>query len=88
MERVGCGGSASGTGTAGRRARGGGGTGGSTGGRRGPHPAGHRRRPDATLAELKARLDLAVSLATLWRAIARLGLTLKVGPRGRAGPPG
>jgi transposase len=34
-------------------------------------------RPDATLAELKARLALAVSLATLWRAVARLGLTLK-----------
>jgi len=34
-------------------------------------------RPDDTLAELKARLALAVSLATLWRAVARLGLTLK-----------
>jgi transposase len=33
--------------------------------------------PDATLAELKARLGLAVSLATLWRAVRGLGLTVK-----------
>jgi transposase len=39
--------------------------------------------PDATLAELKARLGLAVHLATLWRAVARLGLTLKKSRSGR-----
>src|SRR5262245_47610139 len=36
-----------------------------------------RDRPDATLRELKERLGLAMRLATLWRAIAVLGLTLK-----------
>src|SRR5579871_1792341 len=41
-----------------------------------------RDDPDATLAELKTRLGLAVSLATLWRAIARLGLGLKKSPSG------
>lgn len=70
------------------------------GGETGPRRRGHRRQalaadadrlraavaadPDATLAELKARLGLAVSLATLWRAIARLGLTLKKSRLGRA----
>jgi transposase len=33
--------------------------------------------PDATLAELKARLGLAVVLSTLWRAVAALGLAVK-----------
>jgi transposase len=33
--------------------------------------------PDATLAELRQRLALAVALSTLWRALAALGLTLK-----------
>jgi len=33
--------------------------------------------PDATLAELRQRLALAVALSTLWRAVAALGLTLK-----------
>jgi transposase len=42
-----------------------------------------RETPDATLAELKARLGLAVHLATLWRAIAALGLTLKKKSSGR-----
>jgi transposase len=64
-----------------------------------PRPAGRRPRllaahadalraavadtPDATLAELKARLGLAVSLATLWRAVAALGLTVKKKSSGR-----
>jgi transposase len=39
--------------------------------------------PDATLAELKARLGLAVSLATLWRAVRGLGLTVKKKSSGR-----
>lgn len=34
-------------------------------------------QPDATLAELRTRLQLQVSLATLWRAVADLGLTVK-----------
>jgi transposase len=33
--------------------------------------------PDATLAELRAQLQLTVSLTTLWRAVADLGLTVK-----------
>jgi transposase len=48
-----------------------------------------RREPDATLAELKARLGLAVALSTLWRAVAALGLTVKKkspGRPSRAGP--
>jgi transposase len=36
-----------------------------------------QQEPDATLAELRARLQLTVSLATLWRAGADLGLTVK-----------
>src|SRR5262249_26470939 len=36
-----------------------------------------RGKPDATLAELKARLGLAVAPSTLWRAGAALGLTVK-----------
>jgi transposase len=39
--------------------------------------------PDATLAELKARLGLAGSLATLWRAVRGLGLTVKKKSSGR-----
>jgi transposase len=64
-----------------------------------PRPRGHRPQalaaaadrlrqaiaaaPDATPAELKARLGLAVHLATLWRAIDRLGLVLKKSRPGR-----
>ena len=40
--------------------------------------------PDATLGELKERLGLAISLATLWRAVAALGLTVK---KKSSGPP-
>jgi transposase len=42
-----------------------------------------RDDPDATLAELKQRLGLALSLATLWRAVAALGLTVKKKSSGR-----
>ena len=42
-----------------------------------------RDDPDATLRELKERLDLAMSLATLWRAITALGLTVKKKSSGR-----
>ena len=60
-------------------------------GRRGPAPkfdAGHQGRlaalvveaPDATLAELKARLGLAVSVSTVARALAALRLTFKKSP--------
>jgi hypothetical protein len=34
-------------------------------------------RPDATLAELRDALPTAAVLSTIWRAIDRLGLTLK-----------
>ncbi len=34
-------------------------------------------QPDATLAELRARLGLSVSLTTLWRALRTLHLTFK-----------
>src|SRR5262245_3415887 len=37
--------------------------------------------PDATLRELQQRLGLALSLATLWRAVAALGLTVKKAER-------
>lgn len=40
--------------------------------------------PDATLRELKERLGLALSLSTLWRAVAASGLTLK---KKSSGPP-
>jgi transposase len=69
------------------------------GGETGPRRRGHRPQalaadadrirqaiaadPDLTLAELKARLGLAAHLATLWRAVARLGLTLKKSRPGR-----
>jgi transposase len=39
--------------------------------------------PDATLVELKGRLGLAISLTSLWRAVAALGLTVKKKSRGR-----
>jgi transposase len=39
--------------------------------------------PDATLVELKQRLGLALSLSTLWRAIAALGPTVKKKSSGR-----
>lgn len=39
--------------------------------------------PDATAAEVKARLGLTYSLATLWRAVTALGLTVKKKSPGR-----
>jgi transposase len=39
-----------------------------------------QRRPDATLRELRNELGLSMSLVTLWRALQRLGLTLKKSP--------
>jgi transposase len=45
--------------------------------------------PDATLAELRDRLGLAVALSTLWRAVAALGLSVKKkrsGRRSKTGP--
>jgi transposase len=45
-------------------------------------------RPDATLAELRDALPTPAALSTLWRAIDRLGLTVKKnGARRRATPP-
>ena len=42
-------------------------------------------RPDATLAELQHALPTRAALSTLWRTIARLGLTVKKNrPRRRA----
>lgn len=44
-------------------------------------------RPDATLAELRDALPTTAALSTLWRAIDRLGLTVKKnGTRRRATP--
>lgn len=59
----------------------------------GPRPPGHRpstsaahaeairdlirARPDLTLADIKAELNLGLSLSTIWRVIVSLGLTLK-----------
>ncbi len=44
-------------------------------------------QPDATLAELRDRLPTAAALSTLWRAIARLQLTVKKnGTRRRTAP--
>ena len=40
-------------------------------------------QPDATLAELRAALGVPVSLATVWRAVRDLGLTLKKSPARR-----
>jgi transposase len=48
-----------------------------------------REQPDATLAELRQWLGLAVALPTLWAAIAALGLRLKKkspAPPSRTGP--
>jgi transposase len=45
--------------------------------------------PDATLAELREQLGLAVALSTLWRAVAALGLSVKkksTGRRSKTGP--
>jgi transposase len=39
-----------------------------------------RRRPDATLRELRDELGRPLSLVTVWRALQRLGLTLKKSP--------
>jgi transposase len=39
-------------------------------------------QPDATLSELRERLGVAVSLATVWTALKALGLTLKKSPAG------
>jgi transposase len=36
-----------------------------------------RQTPDATLAELRDRLQLSAALSTLWRAVAALGLSVK-----------
>jgi transposase len=44
-------------------------------------------RPDATLAELREALPTAAGLSTLWRAIDRLGVTVKKnGTRRRTAP--
>ena len=44
-------------------------------------------QPDATLAELQQALPTRAALSTLWRAIDRLGLTVKTnGTRRRAAP--
>lgn len=40
-------------------------------------------QPDATLSELRERLGVPVSLATVWLALKKLGLTLKKSPAGR-----
>jgi transposase len=53
-----------------------------------PHAARMREAivaaPDLTLRELKDRLELTLSLSTLWRAVKALGLTLK---KKSSGPP-
>ena len=53
-----------------------------------PHAEGLRRliaeRPDRTLRELRDCLGVAASLATLWKAVRRLGLTVK---KKSSGPP-
>lgn len=40
-------------------------------------------QPDITLSELRERLGVAVSLATIWLTLKKLGLTLKKSPAGR-----
>ena len=40
-------------------------------------------QPDATLAELRAAVGVPVSLTTVWRAVRRLGLTVKKSPARR-----
>ena len=37
-------------------------------------------QPDATLEELRPQLPVQVSISTLWRALAKLGFTLKKSP--------
>ena len=44
-------------------------------------------QPDATLAELRTALDVPVSLPTVWRAVRRLGLTVKKSPARRRTSP-
>ena len=39
-------------------------------------------QPDMTLAELRGALGVPVSLSTVWRAVDRLGLTVKKSPAG------
>lgn len=47
------------------------------------------QQPDATLAEIRRDLGLAVALSTLWRRLRELDLTFKKSPAShRAGPPG
>ena len=68
-------------------------------GRHGPRPSWEsyadglrdavRRTPDATLAELRQQLGLAVALSTRWRAVAALRLSVKKkspAPPSRTGP--
>jgi transposase len=38
------------------------------------------KEPDATLEELRKQLDVPVSVATVWRSLRALGLTLKKSP--------
>ena len=38
------------------------------------------QKPDATLQELKAKLDVPVSISTIWRTLADMKLTLKKSP--------
>jgi transposase len=40
-------------------------------------------QPDATLSELRERLGVSVSLATVWLTLKKLGLTLKKSPARR-----
>jgi len=48
-----------------------------------------RESPDATLAELRQKLGLDVSLVTIWRVLKKLGLVLKKSPaRGGTGAAG
>ena len=48
-----------------------------------------RQQPDATLKELRQRLDVSCSLTAIWRALEKLRLAQEEGsPRRRAGPPG
>jgi transposase len=42
-----------------------------------------RQRPDATLSQLRDELGRPISLVTVWRALKRLGLTLKKSPARR-----
>ena len=46
-----------------------------------------RQTPDATLEELRDRLQLTVALSTLWRAVAALGLSVKKSDPGRRARP-